>query len=321
MLEESPARYAIVEADQVTPVPLHQVAGPAQEPARLDVFLAVERGPDGGPRLESRTPPPDISDAFERGAIAFSVGDYALALTQFQSCVDRAPDYFKSHTYLGRAWLFLDDPPRARASFERALELNPLDYQAHMFLADAWVEEGRWRNAKAALTTAWTLNPRSQAIERRLQQVLHQLDLRIRRRRLDPELAIRRTSAEVRIELGGERGGRWLPLAACLACWRYEERCSSRASGDDDPLRVHMYRECLLNQVVATSVRYDGGATVGADELALLEAVQAGYLEALVLWEIVARHTPVMMLLVPDEVRREVEDYVDRFVFVSAHVL
>jgi len=317
VLEESPSEYAIVESGRVESSPLHDVAGPGTDPRRLDPFLVVERDDSGAPRLESRVPPAAIAELFEEGAVAFSEGDWGEALTRFEACTERAPEYFKSHTYLGRAWLFLDEPERARAAFRRALELNPLDYQAHMFLADAWVEERRWREAKAALTRAWTLNPNSEAIEGRLRHVLHQLDLRIRRERLDPDVAIRKEDATVRIELGGSRAARWLPLAACLACWRYEPTCAERAPGNDDPLRLAMFRECLLNQVATVAARRERGDRVGTDELGLLEAVHAGYLEAVVLWEVVARRTPVMMLLVPDPLRGEVENYVNRFVFVS----
>lgn len=321
VLEDSGSQYAIIETDDLSPLPLHALEEPAPRPRRLDPFLAVRREPDGAPHLESRTPPPSIAEPFEEGALAFARGEWGLALTRFQACVDREPDYFKAHTYLGRAWLFLDDPARARDALVRALQLNPLDYQAHMFLGDAWVDEERWREAKEALVRAWTLNPNSDAIASRLRFVLRRLDLRIRAGRLEPEVAIREEREVVRIEVGGGRGARWLPLATCLACWRHEPRCASRSPGAEDPLRLTMYRECLLNQVATAAARRDRGDPIGTDEQVLLEAVHAGYLEALILWEVVARRTPVMMLLVPDDLRREVEGYVDRFVFASTRVL
>jgi tetratricopeptide (TPR) repeat protein len=321
VLEDSARRYAFVEAPELGPNPLHALEPGKAGVRRLDPFLVVARDVDGVPRLSSRTPPPPIADAFERGAVALSADRWGVALTHFQRCVDEAPDYFKGHTYLGRAWLFLDEPRRAREHFERAIELNPLDYQAHMFMADTWMAERRWRLAKQALTRAWTINPNSEAIRSRLRSTLYPLDLRIRPRRLDPELAIRDTGEGALIQLGGERAVRWLPLAACLACWRFEDRCSQRAPGDEDPLRLTMYRECLLNQVASVAARTERGAGVGTDELSLMRAVRAGYLEALVLWEIVARRTPVMMLLVTDELRAEVEAYIDRFVYASNQVL
>lgn len=322
VLEQSARRYTFTEAPGLEPSPLHRLSEPSERGARrLDPFLVVERDLGGTPRMSSRTPPRSIADEFERGALAMSAGRWGRALTHFQRCVEQAPDYFKSYTYLGRAWLFLDEPRRARAQLQRAIELNPLDYQAHMFLADTWVAEEGWREAKRGLTRAWTINPNSDAIRSRLRSVLHALDLRVRSGRLDPELAIRPTDDGVRVEFGGERATRWLPLAACLACWRFEDRCKSRSPGDEDPLRLEMYRECLLNQVAAVAVRLERRVGVGADEVELMRAVRAGYLEALVLWEVVARRTPMMMLLVTDELRAEVEAYIDRFVYASTRVL
>ncbi|MGZ8665720.1 MAG: O-antigen ligase family protein [Solirubrobacterales bacterium] len=60
----------------------------------------------------------------ERGALAASLGDRALALRSFRDAIERVPDNYASHWFVARE-LLRSRPAVARAELERARELNP----------------------------------------------------------------------------------------------------------------------------------------------------------------------------------------------------
>jgi hypothetical protein len=59
------------------------------------------------------------------------------------------------------------------------------------------------------------------------------------------------------------------------------------------------------------------GEAIGPDEKVLLGAIEDGYLEAIIFWEIVAVRAPVVILLLPDTVKDQIVEYIDRYVFES----
>jgi tetratricopeptide (TPR) repeat protein len=60
----------------------------------------------------------------ERGALAASLGDRALALRSFRDAIERVPDNYATRWFIARE-LLRSRPAVARAELERALELNP----------------------------------------------------------------------------------------------------------------------------------------------------------------------------------------------------
>ncbi len=321
ILEASPRAY-VVRHTSVGRRPFREVLGRDAPPAPrpVDPFVFVAFDADGDPTLERRLPPPDIRPIFEEAAQAFADGRYEIAQELYVTCIERDPDYFKSYTYLGKVWLFLEEPGAAEVALARALELNPLDYQARLFMGDLRLEQGRIREAKDELTFAYALNPLSSAVRERLEEVLKRMDLRFRSVPFEPRLNVYRMPGSpetVTIEVGEGRESHWEVYGLCIACWTFEPACSDRSPVAADPLRLAMQRECLVQQSASALLRWDSGEAMAAEELRLVEAVQAGYLDAVVMWEVIARNTPEIMFLVPEELRADVRRYIDRFVFVS----
>ncbi len=60
----------------------------------------------------------------DRGALAASLGEHALALESFRDAIERVPDNYAPHWFIARE-LLRSNPPAARAALARALELNP----------------------------------------------------------------------------------------------------------------------------------------------------------------------------------------------------
>ena len=317
LLERSTTQYAIVEDPELEPRALTKVLDlPPADPDPVDPFLEVLRDDGGRPRLIRALPPETVSAAFEAGAEAFSAGRHTEAVSLYEEVVSEAPDYFKGHTYLGRARQFAGRPEAAFEALSEATRLNPLDYQAHLFKADVLEELEDEDGARRALVRAYALNRTNAVVEERLRRLLPELGLRLADPLLRVRLAIESTGEAVEIRLGP--GGRWAAMGLCLACWAHEPECSNRASKEADPLRLTMYRECVLNQVAILAAR---DAETTTDDRRLLQAVQEGFLEAILLWEVLAERLPALVFLMPPETREDIEAYIDRYVFESSRLV
>lgn len=323
ILRASPRTYRVRATSPVAASMLTEVVpdGVLDKSRRLDPFLEVTQI-EGRPRLRSALPDEVLEPLFSRASDAFHARDYDAASRLYGEAVKARPRYFKSYTYLGNALYFLGHYVEAERAFDQALVLNPFDYQAHLFLGDTLHQLGQYREAKDRLTYAFMLNRENDVVRERLDSSLAKVGLAVRKRRLTPRIRVEPDrSGGVIIRLDRNRGGPWYPLAACLACWSYEDACRGRSNPPEDPLHLSMYRECLLNQAAASAARQSAGKELAADELALLSAVEDGYLEAVVFWEVVAPGAPAVMLLVPETLRDDVLEYIERYVFVSTRMV
>ncbi|MEL7369245.1 MAG: tetratricopeptide repeat protein [Myxococcota bacterium] len=322
ILQRSAIMYDLDSETVVRATDIGSVVEEVELPRRpVDPYFEVVRGDDGQRQLKTSRPPSAVAPLFREADLAFAAKEFDAALALYGEAVSRAPGYFKGHTFLGNTQFFLGEYDKAEQSFLRALELNPLDYQAYMFLGQTYVEQGRSQLAKRALIHAFMLNRANPVVQRGLRRALAPFQQRIRHDRLSPRIRIGRDDkGHVHLQLDKQRGMRWLALATCLACWAYEDDCNRRGPESEDPLHLSMYRECLINQAASIAIRNDQSRGVSANERILLSAIEDGFLDAIVIWEVVAQRLPAVVLLLPDRLRSSILDYIDRYVIVSTRL-
>lgn len=323
ILERSDIMYDLDSEDDIQATDITAVVQDSSLPSRpVNPFYEVIRDEMGQRRLKTSLPPDHVATLFQEADLAFAAKEFRAAEALYTQAVKEAPDYFKGHTFLGNTYFFLGRYDRAEQSFLRALELNPLDYQAYMFLGQTYIDMGQPGLAKRALIRAYMLNRSNPIVHRGLMMALGPLQQRVRHDRLSPRFRIVRAADDkVSLQLDRQRGLRWLALATCLACWTYEDQCNRRGPPAEDPLRLSMYRECLINQAASIAIRNDQKRDVGPDERVFLAAVEAGFLDAIVIWEVVAQRLPAVVLLLPDKMRDSILEYIDRFVIVSSQLV
>lgn len=323
ILQNSSTVYRVVEnmsVPEVAPTEVLRAHHP-RAPQRLDPFLEVEKA-EGKLILRSRMPEGELRTIFRRAGEAFARQNYELARRLYAQAILIEPQYFKGYTYLGNTLHFLGRFVEAQSAFRRALKLNPYDYQANLFLGDTLHQLGAYSQAKHALTLAYILNPENPVVTERLKSTLAKLSMSVRRPRILPTVSIEAMpEKEVRIYLDREEGDRWLAFASCMACWEFEKGCQGRATANEDPLRLSMYRECLLNHVASTIQKMQSDKIVQAEDQILFRAVQEGYLEAIVFWEVIASRSPAIISLLPEELRSAIASYIQRYVFISTHIV
>jgi len=67
----------------------------------------------------------DSSDSWERVTTAMKRQNFPAALSMAQTLVQRQPDYYYGHSYLGAIYLAMDDVTNAHAQYLRAYQLFP----------------------------------------------------------------------------------------------------------------------------------------------------------------------------------------------------
>lgn len=314
ILQASERRYRVIEEPGLAEQPIADVLGlPARDPRPIDPFLV--RAEDTG--LASRAPPPASRRTFEQAGAAFRAGDLELSAALYLQAAKESPGYFKAHTYAGRVLFLQARLTEARQALGTAIRLNPLDYQAHLFLGEVLHEQGELVLAKEALTRAFVLHRGNPVVLERLEDVLEDLDLRLAGDVMQVPLQIRDGPERVSIAVG-ERT--WAPMGVCLACWNHEPRCRDRSPADRDPLRLEMYRECLIHEAAALAVKRDRQG-LRPSQARLLSAIEAGFLEAIIFWEVLVPRVPMVVFVAPESLREKIAEYVDRFLYVSTRVI
>ncbi|MCB9647996.1 MAG: tetratricopeptide repeat protein [Deltaproteobacteria bacterium] len=324
ILEQSKIAYDLDSEASVPPTRLVDATElPVPRSRPVDAYIEVRADGDGPRKVESRYPPPEIAELFGRASDAFAAERWDEARALYQAAIEVAPGYFKTYTYLGNTLLRLGAFAEAEATLQKALSLNPSDYQALIFLGDTYFETGQFARAKGVLLRAFVLNRGSDAVEQRLDATLAKLDLKRRDGRLAPPFRVERTDEmKVSLRFDGERGMRWLAMAACMACWTYEDGCRSRSPEADDPLHLAMFRECLVNQAASVAIRRDEHPeAVGEDEARLLASIEDGFLEAIIFWEVVGETAPLVIYLLPEAVQADIVRYIERHLLVSTRLI
>jgi Flp pilus assembly protein TadD len=91
-----------------------------------------------------------IDDALARGVRAFEAGNFADAISQFSTAMDRDPLSPEAAVFSGIACFLLGDATSALVDLRRALVLDPELWQAELYLAMSHERLGYGSEATAA---------------------------------------------------------------------------------------------------------------------------------------------------------------------------
>lgn len=86
---------------------------------------------------------PQAAAAFATGVSLYEQGDFAGALTQFETALGASPTYVEAAVWAGRTAQEIGQPQRAEAHWLRAVELDPADERSNWFLQLARTQN-RW---------------------------------------------------------------------------------------------------------------------------------------------------------------------------------
>jgi formylglycine-generating enzyme required for sulfatase activity len=87
-------------------------------------------------------------------------GRFEEAIAAYRQASELEPKYILPHFYAGHAWLSLDKPQEAEASFQNIVELDGEDAEAHYYLGIVRLRAGRFPEALAAMKRGHALGSR-----------------------------------------------------------------------------------------------------------------------------------------------------------------
>jgi tetratricopeptide (TPR) repeat protein len=236
---------------------------------------------------------------FNRAETAFENRHYDSALQLYLRLQQEAPSFDPVLTLIGDVHYIQARHDSAAFYYRLALKANRSDYQAHWFLADALWALGDTTEALYQITTAHILNVNHEV----LQEVLIDYRARVGRPWIDWSFDLRyeigRDSARVTIQTDINSSF----YAMTKALWAYEPGYADKMLDTidlaDRVLNLTQEREAAVASLLGIdSLRVNVAEKIGAD-----------YIQQFVLYEVIAKREPRLMLLLTEESRDLVVEY------------
>ena len=235
------------------------------------------------------------------GEDAFTAKDYPKALSLYRQALEQDSTSANGWTFVGDAFYMMGQYDSAVVAFKKAIELNYIDYDAHWFLADAYWELGNEIQALEEMTIAHVLNRNHVDLKGSLAIRRQQVGQPWKEWEFKPEYVLSSDGHNVTVRFKSD----WMGYAMARALWKYEPRYREKMTGrepgevmDSTTTSMLEERECLVPFL-----------TIEDPFPELNKAVEAGYVDEFIWYEIWLKKYPVSLLMMPD-----IEEKVGRIV-------
>ncbi len=314
IIRNSEITYTFKTKEVVKPTDL-LIAG--TEPYSINPYSRSEYTEDGNITLIIDEPKGEIRTIHELAAEKLSQGEYDDVVKLYTQAIELDNSYFKTWTNLGETYYQLGKYDKAEVCLSKALKLNDIGYQEHYFLADVYDKIGNNQKALEYITYAYMLNKNNPNAIIFLNGILEKNNLKIKTDRLQLPFQITKIDdKECEIIFRGKEGLNWMPIANCLACWKMEPSFQNLLNDKQNAInsKIHMYKECLFNQAVVIASKKDKQEDISAQEQQLYNAINE-YLNAILYWEIIAGENPQILLLLPNDEKKSIVQYIKKYVY------
>lgn len=283
---------------------------PTADAPRAPQSQMVEQGRDGHPQLRPVRPPSASLDQLQSAALALEAGDRDAAREHLAIVTVQDPGWAAGWALAGHVALEAGDPDAAATLLQRAVELNPIDARTWWALGRVHAEAGRVGPAHDAQVRAYVLDPNHAAGVADLEATLQMEGKRLAVRRLDLPFTVRVRDDVVDVTL---QDPAWMPMAMCVAVWSAEPALQAGVAepGLREPAA---WRSCFASAAMGFEALAAAGQPLPPRARRLLAAAQGGFLELLVLWDILGHAAPDGIAMLPDHVRAAGVEYVERYV-------
>lgn len=251
-----------------------------------------------------------------KGEESYRAGKYDEAAVQYKAALAKDPQLAAAYLFYGDTLLFgANDYTGALIQYLKAIALDPTLPKAHFFASSAYLKLGRTADAREEVIRALTYAPSYPSIWKIALNNPQAWGAKpvIRHEFHPPDGFLGARNAKGVDVFGGPKG-EWLGYAICKAVWANEPQFQARHGKGGWSLEEE--HACLYNQVMSAESATKGKLT--GLEAHLDEVANAGLLDGYILFEIAGRHCPLMLSVMNDEARKQVEDYIRRYVIVAA---
>lgn len=313
-IESSPVQYLIHDLENlkgVAPEQLVDVIWPhGPEPLEVPV---VERSADGSRVVRPAKFDPEAMGLIQQAEVPYKAGRYAEAEKLYAQALAKEPGNYLAALNLGDTALFSGDAKTALTRYEQAARLNPDDHRSYFFRGTALARLDRMAEARDMYAWALTLRPEHPYVMHALDQNADTLGIRVQPRVVRPRALARAEGKEISVHVDPKSP--WFVYGLCKALWLGEESHREEMTGERDyhPTNIEEL-ECLglLGAVYARFLE-EGKPKDPALER-FMRIVKDGYGKELILYEVLARQAPHVVLTLEPEARERLHQYVLRHV-------
>lgn len=305
-LHELPELYRLLERSEIT-YTIHDGSDSANElyePNHTVVPPGIHLSFDslGIPRYSYVDLDSSLHDQFKIAEKAFNDDDYRFAIDLYHELFEIAPAFDYLLTYIGDAYMELQEFDSSIVYYERAIENNSIDYQRRWFYADLlWRMEDSIK-AINQLTIAHILNVHHEKVFDRLVQLRERVGRPWKDWSVLPRAYIAPNKEKVDIVIDTD----WIGYGITKALWLHEPDYALRMYGhprEQELMPILEEREALVAAMSSNKELYSLVIdTIGVDNLNLF-----------ILYEIIAKRNPYKMLLLASESMEDLVEYLDKF--------
>jgi tetratricopeptide (TPR) repeat protein len=319
LMKASKVRYMVRSLSALEDVPASEFSDRLWPPQGKPLALPyIETGAGGKASLVSYPVSDEGIRALSAADGLYQKKDYNAAQTAYADVVQRFPDFYRAHLYLGDALFEKGDNVAALAAYREGIRLNPFDYVGHLFAGHALVKLGRKDEALDAWVRALSLRAYQDTTLKLAQRYAEELGITVHGERFEPRAFVRREGKEVTLYL--EPTVHWMSWANCKAVWLAEpEYRSSRGVEGENLWASTEDRECLVHLLVMYGESLKDGKTPAEPQLdRLYPLLEDHLLSEYVVYEFGTRVAPDTLLLV-DVSKFRMEEFVRRYILPKGH--
>lgn len=313
-IKDSPVQYTIGDLEDlkgVTPEQLVEAVWP-QGPEPLEIPV-VEQSADGSRVVRPAKFDPGAMALIQQAEVHYRAEHYAEAEKLYAQALAKEPGNYLAALNLGDAALFAGDAKTALTRYERAARLNPDDHRSYFYRGTAFLKLDRMDEARDMYAWALTLRPEHPLVMQALGNNAGALGIRVRPRVLKPRALARAEGNGISVQLDVQSP--WFVYGLCKALWLGEESHREEMTGEREyrPTNIEEL-ECLsLLGAVYERFQEEGKPKDPALER-FVRIVEEGYGKELILYEVLARQAPHVVLTLSSEARERLHEYVLRYV-------
>jgi tetratricopeptide (TPR) repeat protein len=313
-IESSPVQYLIQDLESLkglVPEQLVDAVWP-EGPEPLEVPV-VELSADGSRAVKPAKFNPEAMALIQQGEVHYQAKRYAEAEKLYAQALEKEPGNYLAALNLGDTALFSGDAKTALTRYEQAARLNPDDHRSYFFRGTALLRLDRMAEARDMYAWALTLRPEHPYVMRALEQNADTLGIRVQPRVLRPRALARVEDKGVSVHVDPKSP--WFIYGLCKALWLGEESHREEMTGERDyhPTNIEEL-ECLgLLGAVYARFQEEGKPKDPALER-FMRIVEDGYGKELILYEVLGRQAPHVVLTLEPEARERLHQYVLRHV-------
>lgn len=316
-MEDSQVPYNVAPLERLDPPALQRYAVELWPQASEEVaFPAVAVGPGGDRRLDRYPVSAGADRLLAQAEPHYRQRRFAEAADLYRRALEARPDYYPALLDLGDLAQLQGEPEEALRRYERAVAVNPVDHRGHFLKGNALLELGQAAGALDAYARALALRPHNKVVLDGIEARQQKLGIHLVRDFFLPRGVARPSVRGVDVLFDTARP-HWVAWAACKGLWVGEAQHRQQLTGAADHAFTALEETECLGALLQAYIREraSGDAEEEPDLERLGQIAAAGHLPELILYELASRKSPHAVLLLGDDQRGRVEQFVRRFAF------